>query len=260
MVTGETPYPQLHKLKIGCVQYLNSVPLICAYDGDVVFEHPSRLAAMLGSGELDVALVPVYEWFRRPDYKIADGISISSRGEVFSVFLAYRGELASLTKIILDTASLTSANLLRCLLSEFHHLQPQYVSAPDSPDPEAPRLLIGNQAIDFRRENGSGWNYLDLGLEWSRKTSLPFVYALWLINPHAENAVEVAGELRRIKRAGIAKIPEICREDTEFRQHYLKECIRYDLDGEEKAGMRRFGELLEKQGLIGSAASEFTLV
>jgi chorismate dehydratase len=160
----------------------------------------------------------------------------------------------------MDTASLTSVNLLRCLLSEFHHLLPQFIPSDSCADPEMPRLLIGNQAIDFRRNNETGWNYLDLGLEWSRQTSLPFVYALWLINPRVENAPEIARELREIKQAGIGRLPEICREDMEFRQHYLRECIRYDLNGAEKSGMRRFGALLEKQGLIEFVHSEFSFV
>lgn len=253
-------FSQLKKLKIGCVQYLNSVPLICAYDGGVIFEHPSRLAAMLDAGELDVALVPVFELFRRPDYKIADGISISSMGRVFSVFLAYQGELSSITRVSLDTASLTSANLLRCILAGFHGLQPEYIRSDLCADPAVPRLLIGNQAIDFRRENCRDWKYLDLGEEWTSRTGLPFVFALWLFNPGVGNAAAAAGELRRLKQEGVARIPEISREDPEFRLDYFQNCIRYDLEDAEKAGMRLFGELLQKHGLVKSMARDFDFV
>jgi len=253
-------YPSLKKLKIGCVQYLNSVPLICPYDGAVVFEHPSRLAALLGAGELDVALVPVFELFRKPGYQIADGISISSAGRVFSVFLAYRGELASVTKVSLDTASLTSANLLRCILAEFHGLQPVYLRSDLCKDEETPRLLIGTQAIEFRRCCDGSWNYLDLGEEWTKQTGLPFVYALWLFDSGVKNAGAAAEALRQIKREGIARIPEICREDPEFRLDYFKNCIRYELGDAEKSGMRRFGELLQKYGLVKPAARDFVFV
>ena len=253
-------YPPLQKLKVGCVQYLNSVPLICAYDGPVVFEHPSRLAVMLGAGELDVALVPVFELFRKPEYRIADGISISSIGRVFSVFLAYRGELGAVKKVSLDTASLTSVNLLRCLLAEFHGLRPEYVRSDLCEDAETPRLLIGTQAIDFRRREDGAWNYLDLGEEWTKQTGLPFVYALWLFNSGVENAGAAAAELRRIKREGIARIPEISREDPGFRLDYLQNCIRYDLGAAEKAGLLRFGELLEKHALVETVARDFEFV
>jgi len=230
------------------------------YEGHVVFEHPSRLAAMLETRQLDVALVPVFELFRKPDYKIADGISISSHGRVFSVFLAYRGELASIKQVALDTASLTSVNLLRCILAEYHGLRPEYVRLDSCTGEEAPRLLIGNQAIDFRRKYDGAWNYLDLGEEWTKQTGLPFVYALWLFNAGVENAAESAGAFREIKREGIARIPEICREDTKFRLDYLQHCIHYELGDAEKAGMRHFGELLQKHGLVGTLDRDFDFV
>ena len=59
-------YPALDGVRLGCVKYLNSRPLICEYDGPVVFEHPSVLATMLFENELDVALVPVFEALRHP--------------------------------------------------------------------------------------------------------------------------------------------------------------------------------------------------
>ncbi|MEI8341845.1 MAG: menaquinone biosynthesis protein [Verrucomicrobiota bacterium] len=253
-------YPPLQSLKIGCVQYLNSVPLICAYEGEVVFEHPSRLAAMLGSGALDVALVPVFELFRKPDYKIADGISISSLGRVFSVFLAYRGELGAITQVSMDTASLTSVNLLRCILAEFHGLTPEYLSSDLCADDEMPRLLIGTQAIDFRRKQGGAWKYLDLGEEWTKQTGLPFVYALWLFNARVENDRAAAEALRQLKQEGIERLPEICREDPGFRVDYFTNCIRYGLGDDEKAGMRLFGDLLQKHGLVQSGTRDFDFI
>jgi len=253
-------YPGLEKLKIGCVQYLNSVPLICAYEGEVLFEHPSRLAELLATGALDVALVPVFELFRKPDYQIADNISISATGRVFSVFLAYHGELSAITQVSLDPASLTSANLLRCILAEFHGLSPEYRSSNPCLNQEIPRLLIGNQAIDFRRKEGGSWNYLDLGEEWLKQTGLPFVFALWLFNSGVEDAGAAAEGLRQIKKDGVARIPEIAREDTEFRLDYLRNCIRFELDDAEKAGMRRFGELLWKQGLIENKPGDFNFI
>ena len=54
---------------IGAVEYLNTKPLICdlerlAPDADLVLDLPSRLADRLAAGELDVALIPVIEYFR----------------------------------------------------------------------------------------------------------------------------------------------------------------------------------------------------
>jgi chorismate dehydratase len=172
--------------------------------------------------------------------------------------------LTDVKQVSLDVSSLTSANLLRCLLAEFHGLHPSYVRSDECDDPEMPRLLIGNHAIEFRRANGAAFHYLDLGAEWNRCIGLPFVYALWLIRPGVLQPKTIADELRRIKAGGLAHISEIIRDDSEgdavFREHYLRNCIRYSLCEPEKSGMRKFHELLVKHGLLQSRDYCFNFV
>jgi chorismate dehydratase len=240
----------LQGFRIGCVQYLNAKPLMWGYQGPVVFEHPSRLAGMLAEGELDIALVPVFELFRGKTYRVVDGVAIASRGPVFSVFLAYRGDLSRVSTVALDHASLTSANLLRCLLAEFHGMTPRYVSENS---PAEARLLIGNQAIAFRQRHPEEYQFLDLGEEWTAQTGLPFVYALWLVRPEVASASEAAAALRRMKTDGVAHLEEVIAGETHysraFCESYLREFIRYEFGEEEKAGLRKFHELSIKHGL-----------
>ena len=240
-------YPGLHRLRVGCEQYLNSRPLICDYDGTVVFEHPSVLAEMLFADQLDVALVPVFEALRHPGYQLVDGAVIASDGPVFSVFLAYRGELSEIRKIALDPASLSSAHLLRVMLADFRGLHPEYGAEGDA------RLLIGNQAIDFRMNKANAdWKILDLGWEWKRCTGLPFVFALWAMRSGVPPAV--ANELRALKERGIQHIPEIVDIDGlsthEIRHYYLNECIHFDVGERGKAAIERYRAMLVKHGLI----------
>ena len=240
-------YPALHRLRIGCVQYLNSRPLICDYDGPVVFKHPSALAEMLFADELDVALVPVFEALRHPGYQLVDGAAIASDGPVFSVFLAHHGALSGIRKVALDPASLSSAHLLRVMLAEFHDLHPEYGGEGDA------RLLIGNQAIDFRMDPANAdWEILDLGEEWKRCTGLPFVFALWAMRSGVSPAV--ADELRALKERGIQHIPEIVDSDDfsthEIRHCYLNEHIHFDVGERGKTAIERYRALLVKHGLI----------
>ena len=248
-------YPALAALRLGCVQYLNSKPLIYGCDAPVVFEHPSALAHDLARGVLDVALVPVFEALRSPGYLAADDVAIGCDGPVFSVFLAHRGPLADLRRVALDPASLTSVHLLQVLLAEFHGLRPKCVSQGNGP--EDATLLIGNQAIDFRTRAPGGWQFFDLGEEWRRCTGLPFVFALWLMQPNLPNAGAVANELRALKRDGLAHIPEIVRadkgHDPTFVTRYLTGHIRFGLGLREQAGLERFRELLVKHGIIAPA-------
>jgi chorismate dehydratase len=246
-------YPALAAVRVGCVQYLNSKPLIYGCDAPVIFDHPSGLARDLIDEKLDVALVPVFEALRNPPWIAVDEVAIACDGPVFSVFLAHRQPLADVRRITLDPASRTSIHLLQVLLAEFQGLQPEYVAAGEVSEDNA-LLLIGNQAIDFRVAYPEGWHFLDLGAEWKRCTGLPFVFALWLMRPALANAASIADELRAIKRDGVAHIEEIVRADrtheVALSTRYLTEHIRFDCGAKEKAGLNRFGELLVKHGLI----------
>jgi chorismate dehydratase len=231
------------------------------YQGPVVFEHPARLAVMLAKGELDIALVPVFELFGGETYRVVDGVAIASRGPVFSVFLAYRGDLLRVSTVALDHASLTSANLLRCILAEFHGLTPRYVSENS---PAEARLLIGNQAIAFRQRHQQEYQFLDLGEAWTVQTGLPFVYALWLVRPEVAGAHDAAIALRRIKTEGLAHLGEVIAAETHyppaFCENYLREFIRYDFGEKEKAGLRKFHELSIKHGLAPRTALSLEFV
>jgi chorismate dehydratase len=241
----------LHSLRIGCVQYLNARPLIHGYDGEVAFDHPSVLARDLAAGRLDVALVPVFETLRAPHYDLVDGCAVACEGPVHSVVLAYRGEMADVRAIALDPASLSSVQLLKVLLAEFHGMEPEYRPGGDA------RLLIGNQAIEFRAAtHEQPWKFMDLGEEWQLHTGLPFVFAVWALRPGIAGAREIADAFRTLKAHGLAHLGEIVSapglQDAAFRQRYLSEHIRYDLGEREKQGLERYRALLAKWHLIAS--------
>jgi chorismate dehydratase len=245
------PWAALRKLRIGCVKYLNSRPLICAYDGEVVFEHPSALARMLAARELDVALVPTFEVLRSPVYQLVDDAAIACDGPVYSVILAYRGDLRAIQSVALDPASLTSAHLVQVLLAEFYDCRPTFRPTGDA------QLIIGNQAIEFRmnEEARGDWRILDLGEEWKRQTGLPFVFAMWAMLEGIDPAAAEA--LRRLKAAGLQQMSSLLASETfanaEVRLRYLTEHIRFEIGPGGKAAVHKYRELLAKHRLIASA-------
>lgn len=245
-------FEPLRGLRVGCVRYLNARPLIEPYDGPVVLDHPSVLAAALERGELDVALVPVFEALRLPGYRAVDGVSISSLGPVWSVILAYQGALAEVRQVALDPASRTSVHLCKLFFAEWGASIPEYLPEPAPPD--AARVLIGNQAIAFRELHGEQYQILDFGEEWTRRTGLPFVFAVWLIRPEVPNPGQIAVAFREIARRGRAQIPQIVARHREhhaaFALRYLTENVRFDLGAEEKKGIGQFRNLLCKHGLL----------
>lgn len=249
MNTGD-PWAALRGIRVGCVQYLNSRPLICAYDGPVVLEHPSALARMLAAGDLDAALVPAFHALGDPRCVIVDDVAVACDGPVFSVFLAHRGDLRDVRSVALDPASLSSANLLKVLLAEFHGVRPAFGATGDA------LLLIGNQAIDFRRaeEGRSDWRFLDLGAEWKRCTGLPFVFAVWALRGGIAGLPAVAEAFRLLRDRGVARIPGIVREDDfadeETRRRYLTEFLRFHIGADGRKALDLYRSLLIRHGLL----------
>lgn len=254
-------FEALRGLRIGCVRYLNSRPLIEPYDGPVSFDHPSVLAAALQRGELDVGLVPVYEALRMPGCAAVNGVSISSLGPVWSVILAYQGALEEVRQIALDPASRTSVHLCKVFFAE-SGLTPEYL--PEPAPPGAARVIIGNQAIAFREKHEGGYRILDFGEEWLRRTALPFVFAVWLIRPEVRDPERVAAAFREIARRGQAQIDEIVARHREhhaaFARRYLTEYIRFGLGAPEKEGIERFRTLLCKHGLLSPESRPLSFV
>ncbi|MGC3989294.1 MAG: menaquinone biosynthesis protein [Chthoniobacteraceae bacterium] len=242
----------LQGLRIGCVKYLNSRPLIHSgvRNGEVpvIFEHPAQLADDLRAGQLDAALIPVFEAMRIPGLVAADGVGIACRGPVYSVLLAYRGELQSHRVVSLDPASRTSVHLAQVLLAEYYRMQPTYIKGGEADA----RVLIGTQAIDFRQQHGGTWNYLDFGEAWLQHTGLPFVFALWMLRADLPGVGAIAEAFRILKAEGTAALPEIVatEENPEFARQYLTEYIRFDVGSEEKQALELFRKLLIKHGLL----------
>jgi chorismate dehydratase len=238
--------------RIGCVKYLNAQPLIYGWPGEIIFDHPAMLCRLIAAGELDVALVSSFEYLRNPIYSVIDGIAIASDGPVYSVVLAHREPLEKLREIAIDPASETSVNLLRCLLAE-RGLTARLVSDADLLAARA-RLLIGDQAIRFRREAGPEIQFLDLGADWKALTGLPFVYALWLIRADFPEKAEVAEALRSLGKANRANLDPIIAAQPEaeraFCEFYFRDCLHFSFEEQEKRGFRRFAELCARDQLI----------
>jgi chorismate dehydratase len=172
---------------------------------------------------------------------------------VFSVFSRTTGPLREVRRICLDPASATSVHLLQVLLAEYHGLAPEYRPLNECTEGDA-RLLIGNQAIEFRRDHGQSGHFLDLGAEWKRCTGLPFVFAVWLLQPDLPDRAGIADAFRALRAAGLARLPEIIAtedfQDQAFRSAYLGGHIQFGLRAAEKRGIERFQKLLVKHRFV----------
>jgi chorismate dehydratase len=269
--------------RIGCVKYLNARPLIRGWGEDVCLENPAVLCAKLAADELDVGLVSSFEFLRNPVYRIVDDVSISSDGPVYSVIVAHRGNISEIEEIELDPASETSVNLLQCLVTE-RGLNPRRVeggapatppqrkirglaepvlSLPKEARPSTAQLLIGDQAIRFRRDHPE-FQFWDLGEEWKKSVGLPFVYALWLIRPEVLDAKTIANRLRALRDRNLANLDQLIAAEEEFERdfcdRYYREHLRFTFGKREKEGLQAFQRSCAKHGLLPKREIEFVVV
>jgi chorismate dehydratase len=249
-------------VRIGAVNYLNTRPLI--HDLDVLapgaelrLEVPSRLADLLAEGQLDVALIPVIEYFRATGYTVVPGLCIASRGPVLSVTLFSRKPWAEIRRVALDAGSRTSAALTQILLQKRHGIRPEVIPLPldhaaEDADVDAV-LLIGDRAMHACLP---GFEHaFDLGQEWHNWTGLPFVYAFWAVRPGADlGPVEEA--LQEARRRGGRQVGPIAHReaprlglDAGFCRRYLQSLIHFDLGSREREGLEHFRRLAVEQGL-----------
>ncbi len=256
------PAAEVPKFRIGSVQYLNAVPLTRGIEDQVIFATPAELAEMLRRDELDAALVSTAEVLLTDRYDILDGVAIASLGEVYSVLLAHRRPLAELKEIFCHTASLSGLNLLKVLLAE-RGLKPEFKPLPD-PQTAAEHdavLLIGDPAIDFQRSRppsrdsgatSTPHEIFDLGTAWYELTHLPFVFAVWALRRGIENK-ELRRELLEARQFGLETLDYLIETraeyDENFRRDYLGWHVHYHLASDEKRGIAKFAELLQKHGL-----------
>lgn len=249
-------------MRIGAVEYLNTKPLIegldrVGEDVELSLELPSRLADRLAADELDVALIPVIEYFRAGRYSILPDIAIGSRGPVLSVTLFSRVPWDRIRSVSLDVGSRTSAALTQILLRERHGIVPEvrplWMDTPADAVTSDAVLLIGDRAMHACLP-GFEFAY-DLGQEWTDWTGLPMVFAVWAVRP----GVDLVGRdqvLHEAKRLGMARTGTIAQResaklglDAGFCRRYLSNIIRFDLGPAEEAGLRRFYHLAANIGL-----------
>src|SRR4029453_10748347 len=164
-------------VRLGAVDYLNARPLVYGLElrtdlFAVRFDPPSKCAALLHEGSIDVGMIPSIEYLRgRVPYLMVNGLGIISDGPVASVALFTPQPLTTLRTVAVDTSSRTSVALLRVLCRELFGIEPEFVPMSPSVNAMLQRcdgaLLIGDPAL-YLDHKAAGLSKIDLGEEWTR--------------------------------------------------------------------------------------------
>ena len=143
--------------RLGAVEYLNARPLVYGLElrsdlFSVRYDVPSKCAALLHEGSIDVGMIPSIEYLRGTSpYRIVDGLGIVSDGPVASVAVFSSRPIGEVESIALDTSSRTSVALLRVLCREAFGIEPELTPMPPDLTSMLKRcdaaLVIGDPAL-----------------------------------------------------------------------------------------------------------------
>ena len=246
------------KLRAAAVSFLNAWPLTAGLERsdriELVLAEPSRCAAMLEAGEVDLALVSVAA-LTKGNYDIVPGMAIGADGPVQTVLLVGEQSPAIWDEVYLDTASRTSHVLAKLVLDGMG-VHPKFTPLPaDQGVPQAVgtkgALVIGDRAFDVRKSQ-----VLDLGREWTAMTKLPMIFALWAARPGRVTPEDVQ-ELTRAAQHGLGIRTELAQKfaalkggDPERYRRYLTQKIRYGLGPYELQGLETFLERAAAKGFL----------
>lgn len=245
----------MEKIRTGIVNYLNTRPLIYGLEKppvseriELIGDYPSRIAAKLINGEIDLGLIPVAVIPQLPESHIVGDYCIGAEGEIASVALFSEVPMQEVEKVYLDYQSRTSVALLRFLMKEYWGISPEIIHAEGEDyrkkiQGTTAGLVIGDRALEQRKI--STFIY-DLGSEWRKITGLPFVFAAWVsTRPLPEDFIT---DFNQGNALGLEKIDEIVAANPyplfDLKKYYTLH-LSYHLDQAKKKGMQRFLEVIK---------------
>lgn len=275
-------------VRIGCVQYLNTLPLIEGLrswrEVEVVTAVPSRLFGMLVGGEVDVALASVIDAAKvgdgGPGVALLPVGMIGCDGPTLTVRVFSKRPIQTLEEIGVDTDSHTSVALLQVLMHKLHGRRVRVVDfdakgngpvGRETPGeaagdgrgtraawPDAV-LLIGDKVVTDAPPAAEYPHQMDLGAAWKELTGLPFVYAVWMCRGGTEESVAVrsaAMMLDRARRHNATRLDWIVASragekhwPADLARRYVGEYLHYGVGEAEREAVAKFTRFAAELGL-----------
>jgi len=270
-----------NRLRVAAIQFLNPAPLMWDFEHpprnaelaeryDVHLTQPALCADELLNGRADLGLIPVASLTE--SLAIVPGCAIASLGKVRSIQLIVkrRGDSSSgpddllkqVRSIAADTASRSSIAYAQVLFRKFLHTQPELVPFRANAEAMLARadaaLLIGDPALlalerrDEIEHAAGPCLWLDLAEQWTGRTGLPWVAAVWAVRPDSLRTASVTApvlvnDLQHSRDGGLANVEQLVVEwagkiglRPETIRTYLTRNIHYMLTDECIESLRCF--------------------
>lgn len=258
----------MEPVRLGCVKYLNTLPLIeglqSCREVELITAVPAKLIGLLESDQVDVALASVIDAVQSPtDVALLPVGMIGCDGSTMTVRVFSNQPIDTIDRVCADTDSHTSVALLQVILWRKFGRRVQIVefdarermavgnSGASSPDewPSA-MLLIGDKVVTDSPRAVRYPYQMDLGAAWKELTGLPFVYAVWMCK--AERADDpavrvIAALLERQRLHNLTRLDWIVNARARERgwpedlaREYVGSRLRYDIGEEERRAAELF--------------------
>lgn len=238
------------KITVGIINYLNTRPLLFGLKKppitefiELVEDYPAKLADSLKNGTIDIGLIPVAATKNLHEFYINGNFCIGAIGDVASVCLFSDVDIKDIKRIYLDYQSRSSVALLKWLIKNHWHINPEFIEASNETylqeiNNDAAGLIIGDRALQFR--NKTKFTY-DLAGEWKAATGLPFVFAAWVSTKKLpDDFIEI---FDKANEYGLKHIDEVIAECPAYiydLKKYYSQNLSYMLDEEKRKGMQLF--------------------
>jgi len=223
----------------------------------VIFANGAELSARLAAGELDVALIPSIDYFRRPGLVLLPDMSVTARMAAGCGLLVARTGLGNQQRVGVDPQEPALAAVAAIFLKENFGVSPEWVAA-------GPEEAAADETLD-------GWvaaaelgvpvppgavQVFDLGELWWKLARLPFVYGVWAARAGAQ-LEGLDKDLVVAKRDGLRRAIEVAEVeavrlglDPELVMASIMRTFQYDLSRVELGGLQTFYRYAVRAGLV----------
>jgi chorismate dehydratase len=266
-------------VRIGCVRYLNTSPLIEGLEKlahvELTLTVPARIADLVSTRQVDIGLCSVIDVARSSvPLALLPAGAIGCDGPTLTVRLFSRVPLDRVTTVHADAESHTSAVLCQLLLEKVHGVKPALVAyapaftgAAAGPSESAwsgeaaPEtvLLIGDKVVVGGPSPDEYPHQMDLGQSWKELTGLPFVYAAWMCRASEVDAPAIraaAAVLDRQRRHNATRMDWIVRRraaahgwPARLARRYLVDLLRFAVGERERSAVDLFLGMAADAGL-----------
>ncbi len=252
----------MKSINVASVSYLNSYPFVFGLrnykDAQGIFNlclcKPAVCADVFSKNKADIAIIPIAALpYLNMSYSVITKYCIGAVNSVATVMLYSHIKIEDVDKIIVDSDSLTSYNLIKILADNYWHIKPdiqqQKITGKELFPKKTALLAIGDKCFQMGQRYAYTYDLFDM---WHNLTGLPFVFAVWVANSKVDkktlNLFEQALEYG-INNKDLAVKLFIADNDIETDRkyfNYINQNISYDFDAKKKEAKDLFLKFMSK--------------